>query len=108
LWKRRATTPQSVAAGTFRVVHPFHPLPGQELELVGYTHAWGEDRVFFRAPIGDQVWTLPASWTDLAPTDPFVAVAAGRSLFRVEDLLRLAHLLGEMTSRGCKRDFAGP
>jgi len=38
---------------------------------------------------------LPASWTDLVPPDPFVAVAAGRSLFRADDLLELAQLVGK-------------
>jgi Family of unknown function (DUF5372) len=35
--------------------------------------------------------SLPTSWTDAAEVDPFVAVAAGRSLFRVADLLQLAN-----------------
>jgi hypothetical protein len=30
----------------------------------------------------------------MAPVDPFVVVAAGRSYFRVEDLLRLVQLIG--------------
>jgi len=84
------------------VLHPFHPLRNQELELVGYAKAWGEDRVFYRVPGGDHVRTLPASWTDLGPTDPFVAVAAGRSLFRVDDLLRVALLMGEIGAETCK------
>ena len=75
------------------MVHPFHPLAGRELELVGYGQAWGEDRVFYRTPAGDHVATMPASWTDLAPADAFVSIAAGRSLFRPEDLLQLATLL---------------
>jgi hypothetical protein len=33
---------------------------------------------------------LPSAWTDRAPADPFVVVAAGRSAFRVCDLLELA------------------
>jgi len=41
---------------------------------------------------------LPASWTDLAPLDPFVVVAAGRSQFRADDLWELAQLLGRITS----------
>ena len=38
---------------------------------------------------------MPASWTDVVDPDPFVVLAAGRSLFRVEDLLALAALLAE-------------
>jgi hypothetical protein len=36
---------------------------------------------------------LPAAWTDRAPSDPFVALAGGRSAFRVSDLLELAELV---------------
>src|SRR5438128_9152690 len=32
---------------------------------------------------------LPAAWTSLAPSDPSVVLAAGRSAFRVADLLQL-------------------
>ena len=37
--------------------------------------------------------SLSARWTDVLPPDPFVMVSAGRSLFRVDDLLELAALL---------------
>jgi hypothetical protein len=42
--------------------------------------------------------TIPALWTNIAPADPFVIVAAGRSLFRYEDLLKLAALLEGLQS----------
>jgi hypothetical protein len=32
-------------------------------------------------------------WTDVDPSDPFVVVAAGRSAFRVDDLVSLASLI---------------
>lgn len=54
-------------------------------------HNWAEDRVSFF--VGDELRSLPASWTDVDPSDPFVVIAAGRSAFRVEDLLSLASLL---------------
>ena len=41
--------------------------------------------------------SLPASWTDIRAPDPFVAVAAGRSIFRLEDLRRLVDLVRELT-----------
>lgn len=37
-----------------------------------------------------RICSLPADWTSVAPGDPYVALAAGRSLFRPEDLLALA------------------
>ena len=38
--------------------------------------------------------SVPVSWTDHLPPDPHVSVGGGRSRFRVEDLLVLAHLVG--------------
>jgi hypothetical protein len=58
--------------------------------LVAYRQNWGEDRVWFQDNKG-RLHSLPTSWTDAAGLDPFVAVAAGRSLFRVADLLELAN-----------------
>jgi hypothetical protein len=35
---------------------------------------------------------MPTAWTDAAAPDPFVALAAGRAYFRMEDLLQLVEL----------------
>lgn len=83
-------------------MHPFHPLTGREFELVAYAHTWGEHRVFFRAPGDDRVRSLPARWTDVEGVDPFVVLAAGRTFFRVEDLVALARLLAELSARECQ------
>ena len=37
--------------------------------------------------------SLPARWTSVEAEDPFVVVAAGRSRFRVVDLIDLAALV---------------
>jgi hypothetical protein len=37
--------------------------------------------------------SLPTAWTNLAPPDPFVVLAAGRAMLRLTDLQALAHLL---------------
>jgi hypothetical protein len=71
-------------------------LNGQEFELVGYAHTWGEHRVFFRKPGEQRLRSLPAGWTDVEGMDPFLALSAGRAHFRVEDLLVLAGLLREL------------
>jgi hypothetical protein len=63
--------------------------------MVEYRHAWGEERVYFLDASG-QMQRLPAAWTDVAGEDPFVAVAAGRSPLRVEDLLQLVDLLDRL------------
>ena len=58
-------------------------------ELVTRRQNWGEDRVWFHDREG-HLASIPTSWTDVAVLDPFVVVAAGRSMFRVTDLLELA------------------
>jgi hypothetical protein len=54
---------------------------------------WGEDRVLLFDEDGVRR-SLPRAWTDAADVDPFVALAAGRSPFRVADLLELVELFG--------------
>jgi hypothetical protein len=76
-----------------RVTHPFHPWAGREFVFVAVRQTWGEDRVFFLDEEGTQR-SLPVGWTDAAEPDVFVAVAAGRSAFRVEDLLGVVGLIG--------------
>jgi hypothetical protein len=61
----------------------------QEFEAVTFRQNWGEDRVWFHDKDG-HLQSVPTSWTDAAPMDAFVVVAAGRSLFRLADLLELA------------------
>jgi hypothetical protein len=55
--------------------------------------------VFFHEPGDQRIRSLPAGWTDVDDPDPFVAMSAGRSLFRVEDLLALSALIGELIRR---------
>ena len=89
-WHECSTAPHGdVEIRRFRVTHPYHPLFQQEFELVSYRQDWGEDRVWFQDKLG-RLHSLPTSWTDAGAVDPFVALAAGRSLFRVADLIELA------------------
>jgi hypothetical protein len=74
------------------VTHCFHPWFGRVFVLVAVRQTWGEDRVFFLDEDGTQ-WSLPVAWTDAAEPDVFVAVAAGRSALRVDDLVALADLI---------------
>src|SRR3984885_11128407 len=67
-----------------RVTHPFHPWLGREFVFVAVRQTWGEDRVFFFDRDGVQR-SLPRAWTDACDVDPFVACAAGRSVFRGGD-----------------------
>jgi hypothetical protein len=44
---------------------------------------------------------LPTRWTDVAPEDPFVVIAGGRSHFRMDDLHQLIELVARLdTARG--------
>jgi len=81
---------------TFLVTHVFRPLYGRELQLIDQYLAWGEDRVSFRDDKGALRY-LPTAWTSMAPPDPFVRTSAGRSYFRVEDLLRLTAFIAQQT-----------
>ena len=65
---------------------------GHEFDLLTYRHNWGEDRVYFQDEAGT-LRSIPAGWTSAVALEPFVAVAAGRSYFRVADLCALADLV---------------
>lgn len=82
-----------------RVTHPFHPLCGQEIDFVERRHNWGEDRVFYRDHHG-HLASVPARWTSVEAEDAFVVMAAGRSRFRVVDLIDLVALLVKARSGG--------
>jgi hypothetical protein len=53
--------------------------------------------VLIRERSGTERW-LPATWTDIVPPDPYVAVSAGRSMFRVVDLVALVELVRGLAS----------
>ncbi len=60
--------------------------------MITYLHTWGEDRVYFYKE-SEHLVSVPASWTDLVPEDPVVKLAAGRSVWRVQDLVELVELM---------------
>jgi len=90
-----------------RITHPFHPLYSKQYGLVGYRRSWGHECVDLHDD-QERLITVPIGWTDAAEPDPFVVVSAGRSNFRVEDLIRLVHLIeglrGESRAAGGKDD----
>src|ERR1700730_4875182 len=99
LWRTRSTTVNAAGTGeTFRVTHPYHPRFGREYKLVTYCHGWGSHRVYFHDDAG-RLRKIPAWWTDVVADDPFVVAAAGRSAFRVADLLSLADLIEVLQPR---------
>ncbi len=48
----------------------------------------------------DRICSLAASWTSVVAPDPYVALSAGRSLFRLTDLLALVAVVRARTSAG--------
>jgi Family of unknown function (DUF5372) len=74
------------------VTHPFHPWHGRQLAVLYLRRNWGELHVTF-VDEHQEIGYLPAAWTSAAPPDPFVQLADGRALFRIQDLTRLVTLL---------------
>jgi hypothetical protein len=79
-------------ATSFRITHPFHPLAGRDIDLVCIRSTFGRRHVYFHQDDG-RLWAVALAWTDLAPPDCFREIARGRSLFRPDDLLRLASVI---------------
>jgi len=105
-WRPQSNAPGgSSAAPRFRVTHPFHPLFGQSLELAAQAREWGEERVYYRDRNG-RMRFLPACWTSLDLTDPFVLLAADHAYFRLGDLLRLHERIKELSVNVCKAKYA--
>jgi hypothetical protein len=59
--------------------------------------------VYYVAENGCQSY-LPASWTDVGDPDPFVELAQGRAIARIEDLLKLAALTNPSPTSAVKEN----
>lgn len=66
---------------------------------MAYRHNWGLDRVYFHDDNGE-LKLLPAAWTDVFPPDPIVVLSAGRSAFRLQDLLELSRMIVALQAKG--------
>jgi hypothetical protein len=66
---------------------------------VTYRRNWGEHRVYFHDDM-DRLVSLPGPWTSVFPADPYVVISAGRSPFRVQDLLKLSQLIARIRQGG--------
>jgi hypothetical protein len=81
------------------VTHPFHPWSGRTFEFVAVRRTWKQDRAFFLLEDGT-LTSVPTAWTDAGEPDAFLIVSAGRSAFRVEDLLALSDLIETVRPAG--------
>lgn len=43
--------------------------------------------------------SIPTSWTDFLPTDLFITVSAGRSYFRISELLQLVSVIEDILAK---------
>ena len=78
-----------------RITHPFHPLCGQEFELVVRSHHWGENRVVY-ADVNGELRSITTDLTDFYPPDEFRQIADGRAAFRTIDLIGLWQVLDRL------------
>ena len=85
------------APQTFLVTHPFHPLHGQHIELVGVRHNFDGLTLFFLDANGNKR-SIPASHTNVQSPDPLTTFAAGRAFFRAIDLVEMAKLIQDLES----------
>jgi len=93
--KRQSTAHDPIdETGVLRITHPFHPLRGKTFKLIERRNTWGEDRVYFYDVRGE-FRRLPAAWTSVSARNAFETISAGRSHFRVEDLLQLVSLIAQ-------------
>jgi hypothetical protein len=74
-------------------------LAGQELELVSIHRSGGGWRVFFPDAKG-RLQSISMAFTDLEASDPFRVQSAGRSYFRIPELLELVRLIAGLKNRG--------
>jgi len=87
---------------TFEVTHPFHPKRGMRFFLLTRRQNWGEDRVMYYDTNG-RLCSILSSWTNVPDQDLFDQTSAGRSWFRVDDLLNLSILIDELERGSCVR-----
>jgi hypothetical protein len=98
--QRRRSNKQSTARDSIdetrslRITHPFHPLRGKTFKLIERRTTWGEDRVYFH-DVSGEFRRLPTAWTSVSARSVFETISAGRSHFRVEDLLQLVALIAQ-------------
>ena len=86
-WSEQSNAARRQLPARFRVVHPFHPLSGQDFEFVNFGHTWGDQKIWYRKAGEQRTRSMPSNWTDLEPVDPYVALSAGRSFCQPQDLL---------------------
>jgi hypothetical protein len=81
------------------ITHPFHPLRGRSFELIKVAANRHGGRVWVVGADGGRL-PFPRAWTDLADIDPWQQAAAGRTPFRLDDLVQVADRLAGLRPPG--------
>jgi hypothetical protein len=93
--KRRTAPHGAIVSQSFRITHPFHPQVGQEFEVVERRSIRDQDLIFYQDARAC-LRSISTSFTSLRVPDAVVVLGAGRSRFRVADLLALRRLLEDL------------
>ena len=80
------------------MTHPFHPLSGRQLPCVGERYNRYGTMLLLETDDG-AVCTVRPQWTDVVALHPETVLGGQRALFRVADLLELAHLVDRLSGR---------
>ena len=82
-------------ARRLRIIHPFHPLSGKQIDLVEHRFIFTESFVYFHDDDG-HLREIPSAWTDFVKCDAFVEIAAGRSQLHAGCLLEVVDLIDRL------------
>ncbi len=94
---KNALTPIA-ATRLVHVTHPFHPLSGRQLLCVGERYNRYGTTLLLETGEGT-VCAVRPHWTDVVARDPEIILGGQKALFRVADLLELAHLVDRLSGR---------
>jgi len=94
---KNALTPIA-AKRLVHVTHPFHPLSGRQLLCVGERYNRYGTTLLLETGEGT-VCAVRPQWTDVVVPDPEIILGGQKALFRVADLLELAHLVDRLSGR---------
>ena len=81
------------------VTHPHHPLRGRSFPFYSQLTTGGV-RLVRCVQEDETLLTLPVAWTSYRTADDFERASAGRSLWRVDDLLELRAVVDSLLERG--------
>ncbi len=85
------------------ITHPHHPLRGRSFPFYSRLTTGGV-RLVRCVREDETLLTLPLAWTSYRLADDFERASAGRSPWRVDDLLELRAVVDALLQRGASYD----